>query len=78
MPQNHEATKMVEEQLKPRNITSDAVLNAMNNVPRHLLYRNCPKFFSASATERLYFIAFVRVREQYRREQSRYRQAFAE
>ena len=27
---------MVEEQLKPRNITSDAVLNAMNNVPRHL------------------------------------------
>jgi protein-L-isoaspartate(D-aspartate) O-methyltransferase len=36
MPQNHEATKMVEEQLKPRNITSDAVLNAMKNVPRHL------------------------------------------
>ena len=35
MPQNHEATKMVEEQLKPRNITSDAVLNAMSNVPRH-------------------------------------------
>jgi protein-L-isoaspartate(D-aspartate) O-methyltransferase len=27
---------MVEEQLKPRNITSDAVLNAMTNVPRHL------------------------------------------
>jgi len=27
---------MVEEQLKPRNITSDSVLNAMNNVPRHL------------------------------------------
>jgi protein-L-isoaspartate(D-aspartate) O-methyltransferase len=27
---------MVEEQLKPRNITSTAVLNAMNNVPRHL------------------------------------------
>jgi len=29
-------SKMVEEQLKPRNITSEAVLNAMNNVPRHL------------------------------------------
>ena len=27
---------MVEEQLKPRNITSVAVLNAMSNVPRHL------------------------------------------
>jgi len=36
MPHNHEASKMVDEQLKPRNITSDAVLNAMNNVPRHL------------------------------------------
>jgi len=36
MAKNHEASKMVEEQLKPRNITSDAVLNAMNNVPRHL------------------------------------------
>jgi len=28
--------KMVEEQLKPRNIRSDAVLDAMHNVPRHL------------------------------------------
>jgi len=29
-------SKMVEEQLKPRNITSEAVLNAMSNVPRHV------------------------------------------
>jgi len=31
-----EISKMVEEQLKPRDITSDVVLNAMNKVPRHL------------------------------------------
>jgi len=36
MLQNLASSKMVEEQLKPRNITSEAVLNAMNNVPRHL------------------------------------------
>jgi protein-L-isoaspartate(D-aspartate) O-methyltransferase len=36
MSKTFEASKMVEEQLKPRNITSDAVLNAMHNVPRHL------------------------------------------
>jgi len=28
--------RMVEQQLKPRNIISDAVLDAMLNVPRHL------------------------------------------
>ena len=36
MPQDFEASKMVEEQLKSRNITSASVLNAMKNVPRHL------------------------------------------
>lgn len=30
------SSKMVEEQLKARDIKSDAVLDAMNNVPRHL------------------------------------------
>jgi protein-L-isoaspartate(D-aspartate) O-methyltransferase len=35
MARNVEMTKMVEEQLKP-DIKSEAVLNAMNNVPRHL------------------------------------------
>jgi len=36
MSQKLGISKIVEEQLKPRNITSDAVLNAMSNVPRHL------------------------------------------
>ena len=36
MAQNLETSRMVEEQLIPKNITSDAVLTAMNNVPRHL------------------------------------------
>ena len=38
MPQNFEELryKMVEEQLKTRNIRSEAVLNAMRTVPRHL------------------------------------------
>ena len=38
MEQNFNTTRniMVEEQLKTRNITSEAVLNAMLNVPRHL------------------------------------------
>jgi protein-L-isoaspartate(D-aspartate) O-methyltransferase len=36
MARNAEISKMVEEQLKPRNIQSDAVLNAMSAVPRHL------------------------------------------
>jgi protein-L-isoaspartate(D-aspartate) O-methyltransferase len=36
MPRNVEISKMVEEQLKTRDIKSDVVLNAMNNVPRHL------------------------------------------
>jgi protein-L-isoaspartate(D-aspartate) O-methyltransferase len=36
MAQKLEISKMVEEQLIPRNITSATVLNAMNNVPRHL------------------------------------------
>jgi protein-L-isoaspartate(D-aspartate) O-methyltransferase len=36
MVQNIEISKMVDDQLKSRDIKSDAVLNAMNNVPRHL------------------------------------------
>ena len=36
MTQRIQLSRMVEEQLKPRNIKSEAVLNAMNNVPRHL------------------------------------------
>ena len=35
MAPNFKISQMVEEQLKPRNITSETVLNAMNNVPRH-------------------------------------------
>jgi len=53
MTQKFEISRMVEEQLKPRNITSDAVLNAMNNVPRHIFV---PKDQQAYAYEDTPFV----------------------
>ena len=61
--------KMVEEQLKTRNIKSEAVLNAMRNVPRHLFvqenmkgsaYDDCPLPIGLSQTiSQPYIVAFM-------------------
>jgi len=69
MPQNFEINKMIEEQLKPRYITSKSVLEAMRNVPRHLFvpdhlqscaYRDSPLPIGSEQTiSQPYIVAFM-------------------
>ena len=65
----YERGKMAEEQLKPRNITSEAVLDAMRTVPRHLFvpenlqgsaYKDSPLSIGLDQTiSQPYIVAFM-------------------